>query len=214
MRDNTTIGFAITGSFCTFKAVFPQMNLLAEHGYRVLPIMSENVYTTDTRFGRAADWVAQAEEVCGEKVIHTIAQAEPIGPKKLLDLLVIAPCTGNTLGKLACGIYDTAPTLAVKSHRRNGRPVLIAVSTNDALAGAAATVAVVVTGCDDGDKPAKPAKPKADDTAAAAARAYCRNTAGSSSSSAKSTPLYRWSISRSSCSAPPTTARSQRPCWM
>ena len=136
MRD-LTIGFAITGSFCTFKAVFSQMNLLVEHGYRVLPIMSENAYATDTRFGRAADWAAQAEEICGEKVIHTIAQAEPIGPKKLLDLLILAPCTGNTLGKLACGIYDTAPTLAVKSHRRNGRPVLIAVSTNDALAGAA-----------------------------------------------------------------------------
>ena len=97
MRD-LTIGFAITGSFCTFKAVFPQMNLLVEHGYRVLPIMSENAYATDTRFGRAADWAAQAEEICGEKVIHTIAQAEPIGPKKLLDLLILAPCTGNTLG--------------------------------------------------------------------------------------------------------------------
>ena len=142
--SDMTIGFAITGSFCTFKAVFPQMNLLAEHGYHVLPIMSENVYTTDTRFGRAADWVAQAEEVCGEKVIHTIAQAEPIGPKKLLDLLILAPCTGNTLGKLACGIYDTAPTLAVKSHRRNGRPVLIAVSTNDALAGAAAGIGLLM----------------------------------------------------------------------
>ena len=142
--SDMTIGFAITGSFCTFKAVFPQMNLLVEHGYHVLPIMSENVYTTDTRFGRAADWVAQAEEVCGEKVIHTIAQAEPIGPKKLLDLLILAPCTGNTLGKLACGIYDTAPTLAVKSHRRNGRPVLIAVSTNDALAGAAAGIGLLM----------------------------------------------------------------------
>lgn len=95
--SDMTIGFAITGSFCTFKAVFPAVNLLVEHGYHVLPIMSENVYTTDTRFGRAADWVAQAEEVCGEKVIHTIAQAEPIGPKKLLDLLILAPCTGNTL---------------------------------------------------------------------------------------------------------------------
>ena len=142
--SDLTIGFAITGSFCTFKAVFPQMNLLVEHGYHVLPIMSENVYTTDTRFGRAADWVAQAEEICGEKVIHTIAQAEPIGPKKLLDLLILAPCTGNTLGKLACGIYDTAPTLAVKSHRRNGRPVLIAVSTNDALAGAAAGIGLLM----------------------------------------------------------------------
>lgn len=128
------IGFAMTGSFCTFKAVMPQMQRLVEAGYHVLPIMSENVYSTDTRFGRAADWVAQAEEISGEAVIHTIAQAEPIGPKKLLDLLIIAPCTGNTLGKLAAGIYDTAPTLAVKSHRRNDGPVLIAVSTNDALA--------------------------------------------------------------------------------
>ena len=140
----TRIGFAVTGSFCTFKAVFPQMALLVERGYRVTPIMSENAYSTDTRFGRAADWVKQAEELTGQRVIHTIAQAEPIGPKKLLDLLIIAPCTGNTLGKLACGIYDTAPTLAVKSHRRNGGPVLIAVSTNDALSGSAAGIGLLM----------------------------------------------------------------------
>ena len=131
------IGFAVTGSFCTFARVFEQMRLLAQKGYQLVPIMSENAYATDTRFGRASDWVHQAEEICGRSVIHTIAQAEPIGPKKLLDLLLLAPCTGNTLGKLACGIYDTAPTLAVKSHRRNDRPVLIAVSTNDALASSA-----------------------------------------------------------------------------
>ena len=140
----TRIGFAVTGSFCTFARVFPQMQLLAEKGYRVIPIMSENAYATDTRFGRAQDWIRQAEEITGEAVIHTIAQAEPIGPKKLLDLLVIAPCTGNTLGKLACGIYDTAPTLAVKSHRRNGRPVLIAVSTNDALSGSGAAIGALM----------------------------------------------------------------------
>ena len=138
------IGFAMTGSFCTFKDVMPQMRQLAEAGFRVTPIMSENVFTTDTRFGRAADWVAQAEAITGEKVIHTIAQAEPIGPKKLLDLLLIAPCTGNTLGKLACGIYDTAPTLGFKSHRRNDRPVLIAVSTNDALSGSAAGIGMLM----------------------------------------------------------------------
>ena len=142
--SDMTIGFAITGSFCTFKAVFPQMNLLVEHGYHVLPIMSENVYTTDTRFGRAADWVAQAEEVCGEKVIHTIAQAEPIGPKKLLDLLILAPCTGNTLGKLACGIADTTVTLAAKAHLRNERPIVLAVSTNDGLAGNAASLGALL----------------------------------------------------------------------
>ncbi|MBE5800187.1 MAG: dipicolinate synthase subunit B [Clostridiales bacterium] len=138
------IGFALTGSFCTFKAVFPQIELLVQKGYRVTPIMSANAYATDTRFGAAADWIAQAEAITGEKVIHTIAQAEPIGPKKLLDLLIIAPCTGNTLGKLACGIYDTAPTLAVKSHRRNGGPVLIAVSTNDALAVSAASIGTLM----------------------------------------------------------------------
>jgi len=137
------IGFAVTGSFCTFKAVFPQMKLLVEKGYQVTPIMSENAYSTDTRFGNARDWVQQAQEMTGQPVIHTIAQAEPIGPKKLLDLLIIAPCTGNTLGKLACGIYDTAPTLAVKSHRRNDGPVLIAVSTNDALASSAASIGML-----------------------------------------------------------------------
>ena len=142
------IGFALTGSFCTFKAVFPQMELLVQKGYRVTPIMSPNAYTTDTRFGAAADWVGRAEEITGNPVIHTIAQAEPIGPKKLLDLLIIAPCTGNTLGKLACGIYDTAPTLAVKSHRRNNGPVLIAVSTNDALASSAASIGMLMgRGC-------------------------------------------------------------------
>lgn len=139
------IGFALTGSFCTFKAVFEQLGVLLEQGYHVIPIMSENAYSIDTRFGRAADWVEKVEAMCGEKVIHTIAQAEPIGPKKLLDLLIVAPCTGNTLGKLACGIYDTAPTLAVKSHRRNGRPVLIAVSTNDALAGSAASIGMLMS---------------------------------------------------------------------
>lgn len=137
------IGFAVTGSFCTFKEVFPQMKRLAQAGYCVTPIMSENAYSTDTRFGKAKDWVREAEEATGRTVIHTIAQAEPIGPQKLMDLLIIAPCTGNTLGKLACGIYDTAPTLAVKSHRRNDGPVLIAVSTNDALANSAASIGLL-----------------------------------------------------------------------
>jgi len=141
---DTRIGFALTGSFCTFARVFEQMRLLCEKGYRVIPILSQNAYETDTRFGRAADWVNLAQEITGESVIHTIAQAEPIGPKKLLDLLIIAPCTGNTLGKLAAGIYDTAPTLAVKSHRRNGGPVLIAVSTNDALAASAASIGTLM----------------------------------------------------------------------
>ena len=143
-HERLSIGFAVTGSFCTFSKAFAQMRLLVQEGYAITPIMSENAYSTDTRFGRAAEWVRQAEELSGRSVIHTIAQAEPIGPKKLLDLLIIAPCTGNTLGKLACGIYDTAPTLAFKSHRRNGRPVLIAVSTNDALDGSAASIGLLM----------------------------------------------------------------------
>lgn len=142
--EKTRVGFAMTGSFCTFKAVFSQLELLVAQGFSVTPIMSQNAYETDTRFGNAADWVRRAQEITGESVIHTIAQAEPIGPKKLLDLLILAPCTGNTLGKLACGIYDTAPTLAVKSHRRNARPVLIAVSTNDALAASAANIGKLI----------------------------------------------------------------------
>jgi len=138
------IGFAITGSFCTFKAAFAQMELLAGKGYDVTPIMSQNAYQTSTRFGAAKDWIDRAEAITGRRVIHTIEETEPIGPKKLLDLLIIAPCTGNTLGKLACGIYDTAPTLAVKSHRRNDGPVLIAVSTNDALANSAASIGMLM----------------------------------------------------------------------
>lgn len=139
-----TVGFAMTGSFCTLHKAMEQMELLREKGYGVVPIFSQNVYETDTRFGAAADWIARAQAACGREIIHTIAQAEPIGPQRLLDLLILAPCTGNTLGKLACGIYDTAPTLAVKSHRRNGRPVLIAVSTNDALAGSARSIGTLL----------------------------------------------------------------------
>ena len=138
------IGFAVTGSFCTFKSVFPQMKLLCEKGYSVTPILSQHAHETDTRFGKASDWIAMAEEMTGKRVIHTIAQAEPIGPGKLLDLLIIAPCTGNTLGKLAAGIYDTVPTLAFKSHRRNDGPVLIAVSTNDARSNSAAAIGALM----------------------------------------------------------------------
>lgn len=134
-----TIGFAMSGSFCTFSRVFPVMEALREK-YDILPIFSEHVYTLDTRFGTAEEHIQRAEAICGVPVLHTIAQAEPIGPKKLLDALVIAPCTGNTLAKLSCGIADTAVTMAAKSHLRNGRPVILAVSTNDALAAAAENI--------------------------------------------------------------------------
>lgn len=133
------IGFAVCGSFCTFNQIFPVMEELGRK-HDVTPIFSYNAYTTDTRFGLASDHIKKATEICGRQPIHTIAQAEPIGPKKLLDILVVAPCTGNTLAKLAHSIADTPVTMAVKSHLRNGRPVLIAISTNDALGGAAENI--------------------------------------------------------------------------
>ena len=138
------IGCVMTGSFCTFKPAFAAWRTLRDAGAELTPIMSYNACSLDTRFYPAAEAVALFEDICGRKILNTIPQVEPIGPKKLLDLLIIAPCTGNTLGKLACGIYDTAPTLAFKSHRRNGRPVLIAVSTNDALDGSAASIGLLM----------------------------------------------------------------------
>ena len=133
------IGFAMCGSFCTFAQAFPVMEQLAGN-HNVIPIFSNNAYTIDSRFGSAKEHIAQAEAICKNKVLHTIAQVEPIGPKKLLDILVIAPCTGNTIAKLAHSIADTPVTMAAKSHLRNGRPVLIAISTNDALMGAAENI--------------------------------------------------------------------------
>lgn len=133
------IGFAMCGSFCTFSKVFPVMELLSRD-YRVTPIFSDAAYSTDTRFGNAREHIELAEEICGKVPIHTIVQAEPIGPKKLFDILIIAPCTGNTLAKLAHGIADGPVTMAAKSHLRNGRPILIGVSTNDALSTAAENI--------------------------------------------------------------------------
>ena len=133
------VGFAMCGSFCTFHQVFPVMQALAKE-HQVIPIFSHNAYTIDSRFGTAQAHILRAEEICGTSPICTIAQAEPIGPKKLLDVLVIAPCTGNTLAKLAHGIADGPVTMAAKSHLRNGRPVVVAVSTNDALGAAAENI--------------------------------------------------------------------------
>ncbi len=127
------IGFAICGSFCTFAKVIPEMRKLCENGFEIIPIMSDAAYTTDTRFGKATDFISEIEAICGRQIINSIKEAEPIGPKKLLDALIIAPCTGNTIAKLACGICDTSVTMAAKAHLRNGRPLIIAVSTNDGL---------------------------------------------------------------------------------
>lgn len=134
-----TIGFAMCGSFCTYAKVFPIMELL-NRDYHVIPIFSDAAYSVDSRFGTAAEHIETAREICGTPPLHTIDQVEPIGPKKMLDVLIIAPCTGNTLAKLAHGIADGPVTMATKSHLRNGRPVLVAVSTNDALAGAAENI--------------------------------------------------------------------------
>ena len=133
------IGFAMCGSYCTYAQVFPILEILTRD-YSVTPIFSAAASETDSRFGTAKEHLEIAAEICGKTPIHTIAQAEPIGPKKLFDILVIAPCTGNTLAKLASSIADTPVTMAAKSHLRNGRPVLIAISTNDALAGAAENI--------------------------------------------------------------------------
>ena len=138
--NGKTIGFALCGSFCTFKKVIPVMRSLTESGYTVIPVMSFNAFSLDTRFGKAEDFRREITQICGRDIISTLNAAEPIGPKKLLDALIIEPCTGNTLAKLASGIADTPVTLAAKSHLRNGRPLIIAVSTNDALAGAAKNI--------------------------------------------------------------------------
>ena len=133
------IGFAMCGSFCTYAQVFPVVELLSRD-YQITPIYSSAAYTIDSRFGTAKDHIERAEEFCGIEPLHTVEAVEPIGPKKLLDALIIAPCTGNTLAKLAHSIADGPVTMAVKSHLRNGRPVIVAVSTNDGLAGAAENI--------------------------------------------------------------------------
>lgn len=136
--EKTRIGFAMTGSFCTFEKALAQLKLLSQQEkWDILPILSENAYTMDTRFGTAQSTIDTMTELCGREIVHTVPQAEPIGPKKMLDVLVVAPCTSNTLAKVANGINDTPVTMAIKSHIRNDKPVVFAVSTNDALAAAA-----------------------------------------------------------------------------
>jgi dipicolinate synthase subunit B len=138
------VGFALTGSFCTFTSVINQIQILINEGFEIIPIMSEISYSTDTRFGYANDFIKTIEQFTGRKIIHTISEAEPIGPQKLLDILVIAPCTGNTLGKLANGITDTSVTMAAKAHLRNQKPIVIAVSSNDALGASARNIGQLI----------------------------------------------------------------------
>ena len=143
MKDKT-VGFAITGSFCTFQKVIKELEKLAGTGVNIMPIMSETAYSTDTRFGTAKEHTDKIEAICGQNIVHTIAGAEPIGPKNLLDALIIAPCTGNTLAKLAGGITDTSVTMAAKATLRNGKPVILAVSTNDGLGGSAKNIGTLL----------------------------------------------------------------------
>lgn len=127
-----TVGFAMCGSFCTLGKAMEQMERL-RRAYNILPVMSQNVYETDTRFGTAQDFIRRSEEISGRQVVHTIVGAEPIGPKGLVDVMVVCPCTGNTLSKLAGGITDTPVTMAVKSSLRIGIPVVLCVASNDSL---------------------------------------------------------------------------------
>lgn len=129
----TKIGIGMTGSFCTFRRVLEVLKTL--NGYDLYPIMSAASYNCDTRFGESPVFRQELEEICGRPILSTLQEVEPFGPKGLLDALVILPCTGNTLGKLANGIADTPVTFAAKAHLRNGRPVIIGISTNDGLSG-------------------------------------------------------------------------------
>lgn len=135
-----TVGFAMCGSFCTLTQAMELMAQMRE-SYEILPIMSQNAYETDTRFGEAAAFVSQAETISGKKVLHTIVDTEPIGPKKLVDVMLVAPCTGNTLSKIANGITDTPVTLAVKSALRIGTPVVLFVASNDAMGASGRNIA-------------------------------------------------------------------------
>ena len=134
---NLKVGYAMCGSFCTLKRAVEEIKVLKEKDFDIYPIMSPITYSTDTRFGKAADFISEVEEICGKKIICTVKDAEPIGPKALLDVLVISPCTGNTLGKIANGITDSAVSMAAKAHLRNGRPLVLTIATNDALSASA-----------------------------------------------------------------------------
>ena len=138
--EQVSVGYAFCGSFCTFDRAMTALERVKARYGRVLPIISEAGAANDTRFGNAHDFMREMERICDRRVVDTIVKAEPIGPKKLLDVLVICPCTGNTLAKLAAGITDSAVTMAAKAHLRNGRPLVLAVSTNDGLGASARNI--------------------------------------------------------------------------
>ena len=138
------IGYALCGSFCTISDSICQMRILKQMGADIYPIMSHNAFSTDTRFGRAVDINQKITDICQRPIINTIADAEPIGPKKMFDIMVIAPCTSNTAAKLALGITDTSVTMAAKAHIRNAKPLIIAIATNDALGASAKNIGYLI----------------------------------------------------------------------
>ena len=139
------VGFAMCGSFCTLKKAIDEMEHLASLGYEIQPIMSERAYSTSTRFGKASDIIERIERITGRSIIRTVEDAEPLGPTKPLEALVIAPCTGNTVSKISLGITDTAVTMAAKAHMRQDRPLLIALCSNDALSQNLASISRLIT---------------------------------------------------------------------
>lgn len=146
MKKNIRLGFAVTGSFCTFEKMLQSMAACREAGFDILPILSPAAASTDTRFGRAADFIRRIEELSGRPVILDIPGAEPIGPKNLTDIMLVAPCTGNTIAKLANGVTDNCVTMAVKSHLRAEKPVVLCPATNDALRGSAKNIGALLNG--------------------------------------------------------------------
>ena len=141
--QNITLGYAFCGSFCTIRKSLEALKELAKFDIKIQPIMSDIVYNSDTRFISAKELKDTVEEICKNKVIHDIVGAEPIGPKNLLDIIVVSPCTGNTISKTALGITDTAVTMAVKAHLRNNKPVVLGIATNDALGATAKNIGLL-----------------------------------------------------------------------
>ena len=138
--EGRKIGFVFTGSFCTFRKTIEQLTKIIKLNAKVIPIMSEHSYSMDTKFGKAEDFIKEIEDITNEKVLHTIQDVEVLGPKDMLDILVVAPATGNTIAKLSNDIIDGTATMAVKSHLRREKPVVIAISTNNGLSGAAENI--------------------------------------------------------------------------
>ena len=143
MKERKRLGLALCGSYCTYEKVLKEAEKLAAD-WDITAVMSETAACTDSRFGKAEDFIARLEELTGKPVMRTITAAERVGPERLFDVLLIAPCTGATLARLATGLTDTAVTMAAKSHLRNGRPVVVAFSTNDALSGSAENIAALL----------------------------------------------------------------------